>query len=645
MNKRLVIAVLTALITVTLQTAKGQEKIDFDKLYVAAGIPDSLKEEADAVVRYADKQITLRGPGLQRIKYHSVVTILNEKGDKEAMQILGYNKKYDTYSYVDMKIYDAAGKLIKKYHKSDMYDRSASDDETIVTDDRMLAVRHVVSSYPTTVDLEYEEDITSSLSLESWYIQPSYRVAIQKSRCHVAAAPALNFRYKNKNISLQPVATTAADYNTYSWEVNNLKAIDRDEDVLSWQVLPRVLFTTDRFSFYGNAGSMTSWQSFGDWIQQLNLGGTELSSQRAEEIRKMTDTIKTDKAKARFLYSYMQKNMRYISIQLGIGGFKPFSADFVDQKRYGDCKALSNYMAALLKAVHIPSYYALIRAGANEEPADPEFPYNSFNHAILCIPLKGDTTWLECTSNTMPFGKLGSFTENRNALLITENGGKLVNTPKSLMADNQMTSTVHLTLNADGGAKAQVKMVGTGGYQEYFTGLLQQKPDDQKEIFIRSHRIKQPSAFNISEGGKDNSTKEVDLELEYDKFCDIMSGDKQFYSPRVFDLWSTTLPANEKRKKDFYFEHPMQKSCITVIDLPAGYEAESVPTDVKLSFDYGIYTANYTYDKAKNQVTSTVKFNMTTQVIPAKKYGELHQYLDNIQKAQSKKLVIHRKAA
>jgi hypothetical protein len=81
-------------------------------------------------------------------------------------------------------------------------------------------------------------------------------------------------------------------------------------------------------------------------------------------------------------------------------------------------------MYSLLNAVNIKAYWAIIRAGVNEYPADPGFPNNSFNHEILCIPFKNDTTWLECTSTTQPFGKLGSFTENRNALLITEDGGK-----------------------------------------------------------------------------------------------------------------------------------------------------------------------------------------------------------------------------
>ena len=645
MEKYLFLIIFQVIAILGAGKAAAQSKINFSSLYTASGIPDSLKEDADAVVRYASQNITINSPTSQQVRYHSITTILTEKGDREAMQLFRYNRKYDNYSYVNIKVYDAAGNQMKRYRKSDMYDRAASDDETIVTDDRYLAMSHVVTSYPATVEVEYEENVGSTYGLAGWYIQPRYGVAVQKSVCNVAVVPALTFRYKTKNIAVKPIKTIVADYDNYYWQVDNLKAITNENDVLAWQILPKVQFATDQFSFYGSAGSKNSWQSLGSWFQQLNAAGAELSPQRAEAIRQMTDSIKSDKAKARFLYNYVQQNMRYISIQLGLGGLKPFPADFVDQKRYGDCKALSNYMSALLKAVNIPSYYAVVRAGANEEPADPAFPYDSFNHVILCIPFKGDTTWLECTSNTQPYGKLGAFTENRNALLVTENGGKLVNTPRSLMADNQLNSTVHLILDAEGGAKARVKLTGTGGYQELYTGLMHLKPDEQKEVFIRGYGVKQPMAFNITEGKGDSNMKVVDLDLEYDRFCEVMSGDKRFYRPRVFDVWSLTLPANAKRKSDYYFEHPMQKVCTTVIDLPAGFEAESVPADVKLNFDYGSYIASYNYDKAKNQVTSTVKFSMNTQVIPAKKYAALQQYMDDIQRVQSKKLVIHRKAA
>jgi len=613
-------------------------------LYKASTIPLELKENANAVVRYSENTINVKGPGKETIKMHEIVTILNEKGDKEAEMVMGYNKKFDEYSNIEMRIYDANGVSIKKYHKSDMYDGSAAGDETMVTNERFLAVRHTVANYPTTVEIIYEENLNSFISLGGWGIQDRVEKSVQDAICTVTVDPAMGFRYKNENTAIVADKEKLNGMDVYTWQVKDLKAIKKEEHVLSWNVLPEVQFAVNNFNCYGYTGDFTSWQSFGNWIQSLNSDVCALTPQRVAEVQAMTKDIKTDKEKARFLYNYMQKSMRYVSIQLGIGGYKPFPATFVDEKKYGDCKALSNYMRALLKAVNINSYYAIIRAGANEKAADPSFPVNEFNHAILCIPFKNDTTWLECTSSTQPFGKLGAFTENRNALLITEDGGKLVNTPRSTMQDNQFNSEVHLTLNPDGGARAEIKIAGTGTYRDDYVGVESVKLDQQKEYFTHWLNLKQPIFFDFKPAPDKDGVKEVKINLEYDKFCDVMAGDKQFYRSGVIDLCAFTVPIENARKTDYYFDTPLQKSCVTTIDLPAGFEVETLPANQTLKFAYGNYDVGYVYDAAKNQVTSTAKFNLTNQVIPAAQYTELQQYLDAVAKAQNKKLVIKRKA-
>jgi hypothetical protein len=636
--------VLTLALLGLLSSARSQDKDIPKELYIASNIPDSLKENANAVVRFSEDIITIKGPGKETIKHHRIVTILNEKGDYNAEMIMGYNKKYDSYSNIEMRVYNENGNSIKRYHKSDMYDGSAAGDETMVTDERFLAVRHTVASYPSTIETEYEEDVTSFVSLSGWRIQDKMEQAVQYAVCMVTVDPSIGFRYKCENINVQPGKQNSNGMDIYTWQVKNLKAIKKEENVLSWNILPGILFAGNTFSCYGYPGDFTTWQSFGKWVLGLNSDVCTLSPERVAEIKNMTDTIGSDKAKARFLYNYLQKNMRYVSIQLGIGGFKPFPATFVDQKKYGDCKALSNYMYALLKAVNINANYALIRAGVNEKPADFSFPYDAFNHAILCIPFKNDTTWLECTSSTQPFGKLGPFTENRNALLITEDGGKLVNTPRSTMQDNQFNTEAHLILTADGGAKAEVKIAATGEYRFNYIGLTSLKIDEQKEKMMQSLNIRQPSSFDFNPLSDKNGIKEININLEYDKFCDVLTGDKQFYRPRVFDLCAFTVPVEEKRRNDYYFEMPMQKSCITTIDLPAGFEVETLPVNQSLKFTYGNYEITYAYDVPKNQVISKAKFNITSPVIPAAKYTELQQYLDAVAKAQNKKLVIRRKA-
>nr|WP_294790520.1 DUF3857 and transglutaminase domain-containing protein [uncultured Mucilaginibacter sp.] len=621
----------------------GQTKPVSAELYKASSIPDSLKQDAHSVVRYSSQETIIKGPGKTEVTYHSITTVLDEKGDHEGELALVYDKKFNQVNDAQVLIYDANGKLVKKYRKSDFYDRAATDDQTLASNYRVLLFSHTISSYPSTVEIIWERTTNSYLDLGRWrYL--TEETAVENAYYKVSAIPSVGFRYKNNNTNIAPRISKNGGYDVYEWNVHSLKAVKPEEDALDWRVYPNIVFAANQFEFDGIPGDLSTWQSYGKWYQSLNAEGLDLSPQRAEEIRSMTANLPSDKAKAKFLYEYLQKNMHYVSIQLGIGGLKPFPAMFVDQKKYGDCKALSNYMVAMLKAVNIPAYYALIQGETNGEPADPSFPADPFNHIIVCVPFKGDTTWLECTSNTSVFGKLGSFTENRNALLITENGGKLVNTPKSTYQDNQFSSEVNVVLDGEGGAKASINIKSTGEYRDMYLALASKKFDDQKGFLINYLNLKQPSQLNFKDAKDAEGTKELNIDLDYDSFAEVMAGNKRFYRPQVMNLFNATVPILEKRKGDFFFDHPMQKVCVTNISLPADFEVETLPANTSIKFTYGTYDVSYVYDKDKNKVVSTAKFLLTNHVIPAAKYTEMQEYLDNIVKAQNKKLVIRKKA-
>jgi len=220
----------------------------------------------------------------------------------------------------------------------------------------------------------------------------------------------------------------------------------------------------------------------------------------------------------------------------------------------------------------------------------------------------------------------------------------LVNTPKSTPQENQFNSEAHITLQPDGSAKTHIKILSTGEYREMYLGMGAIKMDDQKEFLLRDLKIKQPSSFDFKLDKDVNGIKEVDLNLEYDQFCDVKAGDKQFYRPLAFLLWDGKAPILEKRKTDYYWDFPRIKTCTTTIDLPQGFEVETLPVNASLKFTYGNYELNYAYNKEKNQVVSTAKFTLNNHVIPAAKYTEMQQYMDAVAKAQNKKLVIKKKA-
>ncbi|MGX5688564.1 DUF3857 domain-containing protein [Arcticibacter tournemirensis] len=636
------LAALTLLLSTATYTYSQKTGIAAD-LYNSSGIPDSLKKDANSVVRYYSMEMTVKGPARATLRQHSVETILNEKAEEKALMVIGYNKKFSSVNGAEMIVYDASGKLIKRYKKSDMYDRSAVDNISIITDGRVLVTKHNIVSYPITIEKIYEKSLNSFLDLGDWNIQEEEE-AVQNASFKVSVNPGVGFRYKVKNIKLQPRKSTEDGMDVFSWEVKNLKAIKLEEDSKPWKVLPHISFATNNIEFDGLPGDMSTWKGFGIWQQTLNKDVSSLSPQREEEIKKMVAGFANDKEKARFLYEYMQKNTRYVSIQLGIGGLKPFSAAFVDEKKYGDCKALTNYMYTLLKIAGIKSYYTLIRAGENEEPADEDFVNDSFNHIVLCVPFKNDTTWLECTSTTNPFGKLGTFTENRNALIVTEEGGKLVNTPASKLDDNVFDSQTTITVGDDGIARTKVAIKATGEYRDMYIHMSTLKADEQKKFLINALNLRQPDLFELSHQNDKDGIKEILLDLAYTDLSDMKAGNKYFYKPRVFDIYHATFPPTENRKTDFYFPHPMLKKNTTSIVIPGDFEVESLPADVDMNFSYGSYKVKYLYDAGKHEINSTTIFTLKNHVIPAAKYSEMQKFMDDISKSMSKKLVIKKKA-
>lgn len=620
----------------------GQKKTVDASLYVASGIPDSMKQDANSIVRRSTTDMEVLSSSKAVIKHQRIVTILNQKAEDEITAVMYYDKKFRLLSDPEMLVYDADGKLIKRYKKSDMYDRSAYDGISIVTDDRMLIASHSIASYPVTVEIKYELTLNGFLDLPDWHIQ-SGETSVLSSSYNVVINPSLGFRFLAKNTTLKPVKSTVDGFDRYSWSVTNLKAIKLEPGAQSWAVLPQISFATDKMEYNGLPGDFSSWKGFGAWQNTLNRDVCDLSAQRAEEIRQSVSSLTTDREKVRFLYEGMQKQMRYVSIQLGIGGLKPFPASYVDSKKYGDCKALTNYMYSVLKAAGIKSHYALINAGENEEPASPSFVNSPFNHVILCVPFEKDSVWLECTNSTAAFGRLGNFTENRYALLVKEDGGELVRTPVSRMEDNVLSTDARITVDPSGISKANIRVTTTGEYRDMFVGLSAKKSDDQKQYLITYFNLRQPDVFLIKEVGDADGRRVTDIELEYSNLSEMRTGNKAFYRPRILDIWKTTLPSNNTRKTDLFLSFPLMGKQESAYVLPSEMEVESLPADVSLKFEYGSFDARYSYHKEDNTVKCTSEIKLNKHIVPAAKYKEMQSFLDDIAKSSSKKLVLHKK--
>ena len=597
--------------------------------------PDSLTQNATVVTYNSEINIDVESVDKVSMKVHKVYSVLSEEGE-HALLFHEFSTKSKVLDYVEIRVYDSKGKQIGKYKKGDM--RTTAYGEGLVDDGFVTYFPIQVSSYPVIVDLTYEKKLKSTLEIPAFYYLHEKEGVVQSS--YTIKLPSdINLRYHNNHCDLTPAITNSDKSKTYVWTVKNITPCE-DEKGSANDNFPYVDLATDQFSYYGIQGDLSSWKSFGSWIRDLYKGLDELPSDRQIYFQNLVKDAPNDMEKIRRLYHYLQENFRYVSIQLGIGGLQPFSASFTDQKKYGDCKALSNYMKAILKAVGINSNVAIINAEYNELPVDPTFPANNFNHVILCVPQKKDSIWLECTSSTIEFGTLGTFTENRNALLITEDGGVLVATPTSKPDYNRFNSYTIVKLDNDLSALAETIMNVFGEYRGLIDEYSKDKKDELKEAIVYNLGYKQPDDFEMATTGSSNSSMKLKLSLS--KLPEFNAGNKYFIKPRLNKITLTKLPTASKRKMDYFFHFPYEKSDTTVIILPKGFTLEALPSEKNIKTDYSNYTSKSWYIKQENAIYTATRLVLLKHRIPPSDYAVVKSFFDEVLQDDAQRIVVNK---
>jgi transglutaminase-like putative cysteine protease len=612
------------------------------ELYQVSTIPDSMKMNANSVVRIEQTSFEILSPSRAVLTSNKLITLLNSQASDELDFVYFYDD-FRSVSNIEIKVYDQFGAFDHKYTRKDMKDVSGAGGSTMVSDDRYLYVVIALPHYPASIEVSYKINYNGLMDYDDWAPQNSEQ-SVQNSSFSVIVPDAQTLRFKTKNSNVEPFITSLDHAKKYNWIIKGLKAFKPEEGSMSWARYPRINVSPSDFEIDNIKGDMSTWTNFGHFYYGLLSPQLNLSAQRQQEIRDMTQSLKTEREKIDFLYHYMQQNMRYVGIQLGIGGWRPLAASFVDSKKYGDCKALTNYMQALLQAVNIPSFPALINAGDNEERADPLFSNNSFNHVILMVPQLKDTVWLECTSTTALPGKLGTFTENRNALLVKPEGSYLQSTPASSASSNTLDVNSDIEISEDGSASALLTLTGTGEYRDdmiyYFA---RQKLDDQKMWLVKNLGLKQADEYSITHPEEIAGIKKATIKLKYGKLYEFAAGSKQFYSPRLQKIWKLSLPIDSARKSDYYLSCPLVKSDKTVFHLPPGFEPENLPVKIEKNTATGNYKSEFVYDREKNTITSIASIRIPNQKINVKMYNAARLFFDEVIKTESRRLIIKKK--
>lgn len=611
-------------------------------MYPVSDIPAALKENARAVIRYEEQVLKIKSSRQATLSRNYAITILNENGLRFALFMQGTDR-FRHVSNIRGVIYDAAGKKVEQLIQERIIDHSAIASINLYDDNRVLYFEPRYRTYPFTVAYQYEVSLDGFNDFPSWEPCRETNVSVQTSAFHVFSADSNLFRYFSLDPSLTPVKGRRNEEWVYSWRLDNQPAKE-DEPYAAdrGEFLPVVLFAPKAFSMDGYEGNQETWQAFGKWISLINAGRNQISEDKKVFITNLIKDSPSERDKAERIYRHFQETTRYVSIQIGIGGWQPMKASEVERLGYGDCKALANYLQALFSAGGLRSFYTLVLAGTDASPVIPEFPSQQFNHAILCLQLDADTIWVECTDQKIPFGYPGTFTDDRQVLVINDTGGKLVRTPRYDAGANRKVRKVEGRLDDAGNLTFSLNTGNTGAFFDDAFVLVRVDVERQKKMTYSTFAFPgimiDSFAYRLESGSLPAIRESVH---GFAPRYGTLAADRMLIS---FNRLFETEPVPRKvtdRKSDVCIRRDLVKTDTILFVLPPGFAVESLPEERVVESAYGI--CSYHYSLTDGALCCIRQFAMKKGNHAPETYPGLLRYLGDVTAADNQKACLKKK--
>ncbi len=615
--------------------------------YAVSNIPKALlTQQANVVFREYYEATNLTNPLKSVNSVRCVATILREDGKRWSRCVVHYSDKNQKITRFKGNLYDAAGKFVRKVKSSEIQDIATDDGMSIATDSRAKIAELMYGQYPFTVEYEYEVEGRGAFPLERWTAQPLPSVSVEEAAFELQLPMSEIAHFKTFNLEkAEPEKIGASGGKSYRWTAKNVVAGNEDAFTSDKIVTaPTVFVSWENFKYLGYSGSADSWAAFGAFFNELNKGRDVLPEGFKTELQTLVKDCPTPLSKIDKIYSFLQENTRYVSIQFGIGGFQPFPATDVYAKKYGDCKALSNFTKAMLQEVGIRSHYTLVGAGEDAAPLQRDLVGDYFNHVFLCVPMEKDTVWLECTSSNDPAGYCGNFTGDRDVLILTEKGGEVAHTPRYSEKDNRQMRQATVKLDADGNATTELTTLYSGLQQDRARQFATHGNEkDVRDALIRQLHL--PSfdlkSFKYVADRQRIPTVEEKLSLELPHYG-AKSGRRLFVQPNIFSKFSFTMPDTTAKKARKYGV-VADKMAYTdtdslTFDLPEGFSLEHTPEPVNLKSVFGHYSATFKLTGKQLFYIRELVVNNVEQ--PKESLGLLLDFMRNVEKADKVKMVL-----
>lgn len=600
-------------------------------------IPDSLKRGACSVVRDYSVEFVQKSATGGEAQFRKTVTVLNAEGLEGAtfIHVDGHLSKLKKFKGG---ISNSQGKQVVKLHRSDLKESTLSSGLT--SDRHTYYYECPPYSYPFSVTYEWTCDYSNGMLVyPDFYPQISYNQSVQNASYRLSVPGNVDVIYRSNRIGKTPEVTRHGEYKTYAWTGISLTASHPAYNGDARSVVGYIESEPTVFECDGYEGRQDTWQNFGIWKSKLLQGRDNLPEDEKQKIIAMTRDAASPVEKIRILYDYLARNTRYVSIQLGIGGWQPIDAATVCRTKFGDCKGLTNYMKAMLAVAGISSVYTCI--SVEEKRLCPHLPgVHQLDHAILCVPLSADTLWLECTNAYLPFGYVHSDIAGHDAMLVDDNGGRLVRLPDYPDSCHRQSFHTRMQLDAQGNMTGVMTHRNAMRYYEKTLSLLSMNEKQRVRELGGMLQGNPPRISSVHVTERKDSVPQLTCRFAVMGQCGTVNGNRMFLTVNPYRRRPSVSPIASHAYPLYLTEGSLLTDTLEVL-LPAGYVPERIPKPVSLTQPFGTFISNVTVRDGRLLVCQSMLVRKGTY--PREMHALWNEFLNQAGKADREMIVLLRK--
>jgi hypothetical protein len=429
------------------------------------------RSEHGAYYEYLTWEIEIKGNSFRRV-FRERIVVEGKHGDEYGR--LSFSEgRFSKLKKLRAVLYDADGNQLIKKDKGD-FTKSCGFDQTAIYSD--ICYYHTTvgaERYPYTINVEY---VLECKTLFLWGgVNFQRAIPVRKAEYILDAPVGFGWSCKEPGLSATPSIDTSGSRIVCRWTETDIPALPDVSYLPPGALEPRGLnLAASEFNLEGYKLKDNTWRDIGLWYRELS------ESKYDAEPDPTHIRLAPSRRTADSLYHDLINSTRYVAIEIGLGGWQPYSAKKTLKRGFGDCKDLSTALISLFWSVGIEAFPVLVltrRAGL----VDPYFPQNRFNHVITVALIGPDTLWYDPTCSDCPAGVLPSGDENIDVLVATPEGGQLWRTPSSTPEDNSVVRTSRLHIDRDKVLHVSSKIVYSGNNATWIRGLMSGMDTEQRK--------------------------------------------------------------------------------------------------------------------------------------------------------------------